>query len=285
MRVGSGASDPASDVYYAPKLGLFAKRGLNVDVQPFTSGGAQAAAVAGGSIDVGESNVLSIANAHLRGIPFLFIAPAAQYSSAAPTSVLICAKDALYRTGADLNGKTVSVSALGDSSQLGPMAWSESTGGDPDSLRFVELPASEMPAAIIRGSIDAVRSTSRSFTPDYRPARSAFWQRCLMQLHHSFCKTDGLLATKWVAANRNTAAAFSDAIMEAGRWVNRNRKASLEILKERSRIDPEVMATMNRAVFAERFDPKLLQPMIDSAARYKLIERSFPASDLVAKLR
>lgn len=35
-----------------------------------------------------------------------------------------------------------------------------------------------------------------------------------------------------------------------------------------------------RAVFAERFEPGLIQPVIEVAARYKAIPASFPATEL-----
>ena len=99
-----------------------------------------------------------------------------------------------------------------------------------------------------------------------------------------FLQNGWFTTAEWLKANRATAAAFADAIMEAGRWANRNHKASAAIFKEHSKVDPAVIDAMNRSVFAERFDPSLLQPVIDSAAKYKLLERTFPAADIMAKL-
>jgi hypothetical protein len=42
-----------------------------------------------------------------------------------------------------------------------------------------------------------------------------------------------------------------------------------------------VIKSMTRATTAIKLDPHDLQPLIDAAARYKLIERAFPAEELI----
>lgn len=284
LRIGCGVADPSSEPFYAAKLGLFAKRGLDVQITQFTSGASEAAAVAGGSIAIGESNCLSTAAAHLRGVPFIYIAPAAQYSSAAPTTVMVCAKDAPYRTGKDLAGKTLGVPALHDSAQLGPMAWVEKTGGDPYALHYVELPASEAPAAIVRGSIDAAPINEPFVHLGLATGQIRVLSDCFDAIAPAFYQNGWFTTTSWLAANRAAATAFAEAIMEAGHWANRNQKESAAIFKEHSKVAPEVIDVMNRSVFAERFDPSLMQPVLDASAHFKLLDRTFPATEIMAKL-
>ena len=284
LHMACGVADPSSEPLYAQKLGLFAKHGLDVHITQFTSGASQAAAVAGGAVAIAESNCLSTAAAHLRGLPFVYIAPGAQYASAAPTTVLVCAKDAPYKTGKDLAGKTLGVPALRDSAQLGPMAWVEKTGGDPYALRYVELPASEAPAAIIRGSIDAAPINEPFVHMGFATGKIRLLANCFDAIAPAFYQNGWFTTTTWLAANRPTATAFAEAILEAGRWANRNPKESAAIFKERSKVAPEVIDVMNRSVFAERFDPALMQPVLDASAHFKLLDRSFPASEIMAKL-
>lgn len=284
IRVGCGVADPSSEAFYAQKLGSFTKRGLDVQVQQFTSGASEAVAVAGGALDVAESNVLSLAQAHLRGLPFVFIAPAAQYSSAAPTTVLMCAKDAPLHTGKDLNGKTIGVAALRDNGQLAPMAWIEQNGGDPNSLHYVEIPASEAAAAIIRGSIDAAPVNEPYVRSALLTGKVRVLSNAFDAIAPQFMQNGWFTTTDWLKKNTTAAARFAAAIVEAGRWANRNHRASAEIFKEHSKVAPEIVDGMNRSVFAERFDPTLFQPVIDAAAKYKLIDHAFPAGEIMATL-
>ena len=49
LRVGTNAADDVTPLLWAKATGMFAKAGLNVDIQKMTSGSAVTAAVIGGS--------------------------------------------------------------------------------------------------------------------------------------------------------------------------------------------------------------------------------------------
>ncbi|MFN2460657.1 MAG: ABC transporter substrate-binding protein, partial [Candidatus Velthaea sp.] len=136
IRVGATGNDAAAEVYYADELGLFKKRNLVVQIQNLRNGAAEAAAVAGGALDIGEQNIVSMSNAHARGLTFKFLAPAATYVSSASTTNLLVGKDSPMKTARDLSGKTVAVSALGDLSQIAAQAWIDKNGGDSASVHF-----------------------------------------------------------------------------------------------------------------------------------------------------
>lgn len=88
----------------------------------------------------------------------------------------------------------------------------------------------------------------------------------------------------WLANHRDEAKRFALAVGEAQLWANSNHAASGKILAEVSKIDPLVLTKMTRATYADRFEPDLLQPVIDLAARYHVISESFPATDLYENL-
>src|SRR5471030_2513597 len=55
LRVASAADEDILGTVWAMQHGIFAKNGLEVDLRPSNSGAAVAAAVVGGSIDIGKS--------------------------------------------------------------------------------------------------------------------------------------------------------------------------------------------------------------------------------------
>lgn len=279
IHVGVGVNDTGAEVYYADQLGFFKKRNLDVRLQSMRSGPAQAAAVAGGAVDIAETNVVSLALAHERGLPFGYIAPAAVYSTDAPTTVLVAAKNSVLRSAKDLNGKTVGVVALHDLTNLGAFAWIEKNGGDASSVKFVEMPAAEMNAGLKRGTIDAAT------IPEPALGLALVENRILAKnfdaIAPHFMLNGWFTTTDWAKKNPAAAKAFADAILEAARWANGNQKASAEIFKKHSVIEPAVIDRMTRASFGERLDAALLQPLIDAAAKAKYIKQSFPAGDII----
>lgn len=59
LRIATTPIDLGAQVLYANDLGFFKRAGLNVDVSVLTSGSAVASAVSGGSIDIGQANIVS----------------------------------------------------------------------------------------------------------------------------------------------------------------------------------------------------------------------------------
>src|SRR5665213_3670534 len=79
LRIATPPVDLGAQVEYAQELGLFKAAGLNVEITAVSNGSAIAAAVGAGSYDIGQGNIVSLAAAHQKGIPFVIVAPAGFY--------------------------------------------------------------------------------------------------------------------------------------------------------------------------------------------------------------
>jgi NitT/TauT family transport system substrate-binding protein len=282
IRVGAGANDTVSNLFDAVALGYFKSRGLDVQIQMMTSGASEAAALAGGALDIAESNVVSMSAAHLRGIPFVFIAPGAQYVTTSPTTLLVCPKTSTIKSGKDLNGKNFGVVALADLSQLGPVTWIDSTGGDGLTVHYVEMPAAGMAAALDRGTVDAAMIPEPALQIALAGGTAKVCAKAFDSVAPAFMLNGWITTGDWLKKNPDVARKFRDAMLEASRWANKNHKASAEIFKQYSKAPPEIIDTMTRATFAEKLDPDLVQPVINAAAKYKFIDHPFPAADILA---
>src|SRR5579875_1677457 len=155
IKVGLVPSDDITPVLYAARTGMFRKAGFDVQLIPATSGTAVAQAVVGGSYDIGKSSLVSLMNAHLRGLPLYLIAAGGVYDSSAPYAELVVAPDAPYKSGKDLNGKTIGVPALNDLNEVVIDGWVDQHGGDSKTLHYVEIPNSAATAALAEHRIDA----------------------------------------------------------------------------------------------------------------------------------
>src|SRR5580698_6738561 len=112
VHAASSIDDDATPFIWAVQTGLFAKNGIDADLQRATSGAASVAGVVGGSFQIAKSSVTSLCAAHARGLPLVWIAPGGEYDIALPPVIgLIVRADGPLKTGSDLNGKTIGVSA------------------------------------------------------------------------------------------------------------------------------------------------------------------------------
>jgi ABC-type nitrate/sulfonate/bicarbonate transport system substrate-binding protein len=108
IRISVFPGETSAQAYYAKELGLFAKNGLDASITELRNGAASAAAVAGGSTDIGFSNGLSLAQGHERGVPFTILAPAAlSVAGKGTNAILVVGKTSPIRTGKDLDGTSM----------------------------------------------------------------------------------------------------------------------------------------------------------------------------------
>lgn len=282
IRVAMAEGDDATPTLYALKMGLFKKYGVNVEMTRSPSGAASLAALAGNAIDFAATSLLPFLSARARGLPVVVVAPLAVYSPDAPYAAILVKKEAPYRTGRDLNGKTISSPALRDLNWVASMAWIDRNGGDSSTVRSIELPSSAVPAALEEGRIDAATVT----TPRYVEAVNAGKVRVLGHSYGAIARrfTFAAFVSTVDFANRNAEAVtrFGRAIRESTQFTNTHHADTLELYAAFAKIDPKSIAEAPRAFSTEYVEAKDLQPMIDIAVKYKVLATPLDPRELVS---
>jgi len=265
LRVGCGGTEFDAEAYYAQELGFFQKHGLTIEIQRLRGGPDVQAAVAGGSFQIGDTNILSLAAAKQHGQSITVIAPGAQYAAAAPTSLLVVLPDSPAHVAKDLNGKTVAGISVGGLDQLYIDAWIDKNGGDISSVKFVELPPPAMVPALLAGRIDAA-SLSEPFL-DMERSKLRVLAHDVEAVSPNNMITAWFTTSEWAAKNPATVKAFAAAIGEAAVWANKNPEAAAKILGKYMSIDEP----RTHAHYASSLDPALVTPILEGAAKYKLL--------------
>lgn len=267
--------------FFAQEMGFFAKAGLVADVAQMQSGAAMTAAVAGGSIDIASSNIVQLAQAHERHLPFTLVAPAGVYLPQAATTLLMVPVNTPLKTARDLNGKTIAVTGLKSIAQFAPMAWVDKNGGDSKTVKFVEMAVREMPDAMAAGRVDAA-VVQEPFIAGAKLKNAKVFADVFGAIGSSYLISAYFGTSDWAKANPETVKAFQRVMLETAVWANKNHAKTADILVNVLHLDPNVVPTMTRAIFAETLQPSQLQPPIDVAAKYGGIA-DFPASELIFK--
>ena len=114
IQVATLTIDPGMQPFYAQEQGFFKPAGLEPTITIMNNSAAAVAALASGTVDVASTSSPTVAFAHQHGIPIRFIAAAGIYTGPVGNTILMTSKTSTLKSGADLNGKTVAVSALHD---------------------------------------------------------------------------------------------------------------------------------------------------------------------------
>jgi NitT/TauT family transport system substrate-binding protein len=281
LSIASAPEDSVSSVLWAQQSGLFRRYGLDVQMTAQRSGSTVAAAVAGGTYQIGKASITSLIAAHLRGVPFIIIAPSSIYEASKPNTGLLVKSDSPIRMPADLNGKTVAVGSLNDLYAIGTRLWIDQNGGDSSTLKLIEMPLNVIPGALVAGRIDA----GASDTPSLQEAIDSGKVRLLSHMQDAFGVD--FLVTAWfttsdfVMKNRAVVRNFQKALRQSALYVNSHHADTVDLIAKFTAVDPDVIRKMDRVTVGTTLDPKLIQPVINAAAKYKAIATAFDAHELL----
>lgn len=279
VHVGASSFEANAGVYYALDNGFFKQVGINVDAAPYNNGAAIAAAVAGGTLQIGCSNPLPVAVAHERGLDFVIVAPGTLHDTKVDPPNFMIAPNSPIRSGKDFNGTTIAVTALQGLDPLGALGWIDQHGGDSRSVKVIELPHTLMADAVDGGRVaaalmaDPARSAALA-AGKVRPLADSY-----VSIGNRFFVSAWFANRDWADKNADAVHRYRIAIDRAGDWATRNPVAAAAILRKYMNISED----RAHEEHAASIDPAFVQPIIDAAVKYKLLERPLDAGDIIWK--
>ena len=274
-----GFTEASALPVYAQQAGIFKKYGIDATISTFNGGGAVLAAIAGGSLDAGFSNITSAVSAIQKGIPIMILSAANLTSAGHADALLMKARGSKLKTGADLNGKIIAVTTLGGTLQLGAETWMDKNGGDSKTAHFIEVPSSNMPAALKQNRIDAAMVSEPFLTEnkaDIEVLADAFAAIAPQWISAVF-----VVSKAWVTANPDAARRFVAAMHETARWANSHHADTAKILAPLSGVPLPTFEAMERGTYTDQLTKALLQPGIDAAYRYGALKEPYDMAEVV----
>lgn len=230
------------------------------------------------ALDVGVGELTQVANAVEHSVPLAVLAGGAIHKPEEPTLILCVAKSATTRSAKDLEGRTNSVSTLNSLPAAAVKLWLENGGADLTKVKFFELPLGEMGPALARGTVAAAlmgepfitdnKETVRHLSVPFDSVGRSFYVGCW------YAQRD------WLTKNPDLAKHFATAIYAAGNWANTHRPDSAVIEATYVKLDAARLSSMPRNTFSVALDPKLMQPVLDLALRYKMLSSPLAAASI-----
>jgi NitT/TauT family transport system substrate-binding protein len=282
LRIASAGDDNAAPLLYAERAGLFRKAGIDLQFSKMNSGSAVAVAIAGGSLDIGKSSLTGLIAAHLRGVDFTLVAPSGLYVKEHPIGALVVAADSTIQTARDFAGKTISASALNDINVVAARGWLEQQGVDPASVHFIELPESAVSAALAAHRIDASTVLNPVMAELVNGGKARIVAPVFDSISGRFMISGWFATSGYVAQHRDLVTRFERVMQQAEDYANTHHAETLDLVAQFTGVDASVIAGMVRPTYPAALDARDIQPIIDAEAKYKAIDHSFSATELIS---
>jgi NitT/TauT family transport system substrate-binding protein len=283
IRIAGSLTEPYMIPYYAADLGNFARAGLNVELITEPSVVTVVEAVAGNSAEVGQGDIIMLANAIGRGLPLAIFAGGGIYSRKdSPRIALAVAKTSSYQTARDLEGQTVGVITLNSLMAVGVREWLRQNGVDLNRVKLIELLFPQMAPAIAKGLI------AGAFMGEPYLSYSAVDLRILGRPYDAiapqFYFGCWFANKEWLSDNAPLARRLTATIYDTARWVNSHSNETAVMLSTDAKLDLTWVQKIKRIGFATSLDTSLIDPVLQEAYRYKAIAKATTAQDLITRL-
>lgn len=277
--MGAVPAEAFAEPFYCFQHGELARAGLDVEIVTFSGGNTLQQAMAGNAIDVGIVDIIQISNAINHGLRYQYFAGSSLMTSKGPTTLLCTSAKSNVRSAKDLEGQTIGVVTLHSVNELAVREWVRRSGFDESALHFVELNGPAMVPGLVRGTVAA----AMVFEPYLSAARDDIRRlgNPYPAIADEFLLNAWYARTDWLQANAAIMPRMIRAIYDTARWANRNHNATAPLFAGFSKMDLTQVSAMTRATYATSLDVRLLEPVVNVAMKYRAIEKTVPASDLV----
>jgi ABC-type nitrate/sulfonate/bicarbonate transport system substrate-binding protein len=172
--------------------------------------------------------------------------------------------------------------AIRDISWVADRAWIDSLGVDSQTVRFIELPQTALGAALDQKRIDAAFVLKPTLDDLLATGRYRSIGQPLDAVGKRWMVAAWFSTTEYATKNREIVARFSQAMRTATVVANTHPAETAPLIAAFVGVDVAAVLSSKRVICAEYLDPREIQPPIDAAARYKVIDHVFPASELIS---
>lgn len=268
---------PASAVQLGIDEGIFEKHGLEVDLQLGDGGAALLPAVSSGTMQFAVGNPLSVLTAASQGLDMRIVSGYSRNNESpsdpedlSPSGITTMA-DSGISSWKDLEGKTVAINALNTQGDLGTKALVEADGGNPDNVKFIEVPFPDQLAQLEQGNIDA-SWTPEPFLSKARGTDGVVFfgdpLRAIELLPTMVTFTSGAYAD----ANPEIVEAFRAAITETAEAAMADEEAFRAAVVAHTGMDAAVVETINLEFISGDLDPAVIEELAALALKFGFIE-------------
>jgi NitT/TauT family transport system substrate-binding protein len=282
IKIGAVAIVDTAPVHLAVSQGFFKKHGINAKITSVQNGAASITGVMGGQFDFGFASTTSLLTAREQSLPLKVVANGAASTGEQGNdySAVLVKNGSPVKSAKDLVGKTVAVNQFKNIGDTTVRASVRKDGGDPSAVKFVEMPLSDMSAALQKGRVDAIWAVEPFVTQaTEQGGRPVAW---------NYADTAPKLTVAMYFTNEQRVKSdpglvkdFTAAINEALAYADAHPEAVRESLKTYTRIPAATIAKIKLCDWPTAINRASVQTIADDARQDGVLKKK---ADLAALL-
>jgi NitT/TauT family transport system substrate-binding protein len=257
--------------------GIFTRHGLDVQVLPAQGGALAIPALTNGDLDFAIGQPFGPFRADLQDLGVTIIGNyASSYATGDDINAVVASKASGITRPKDLAGRKVSVNSLGAAGDVTIMEAVAKDGGDPTTIKFVEVAFPDVPAQLAAGNIDA-GWVPEPFVSQLKARGDTFIVAPYQATVPGLATLTTFTTTKLLSAQSALVDAFAAALKETLEWAENpaNNTALRQALKANMPTLPAAVAdALKMPDFGWAIDKTNLQKLADLAVKYKVLPKA-----------
>lgn len=269
-------------VYLGQEQGFFEDEGLELNMTTVGGGAEMIAGLQAGSFDFIVVGYVPLFAAAANGLPLTIITANDVGGATADEEwqALLVGADSPATTAEDLEGATIGVNALKGVAEATIRASLQQQGVDDTTVEFVEIPFSEVPAALANGTVDAAFGSEPFIT-----ATLADGGRIIdtpsYNLGANFPNGAWATSPAIIDDNPDLVDSFTRAIVESIDYAAANDDAVRAILPTYTALTPELADQIRLPIFRSDLDRAQMETLVDILVDFGVISSAPELDELI----
>ena len=262
--------------------GFFEEQGIDLEMVLGQGSAAQLPALSSGSLQFMLTSPTTPLVATTQGLDIKIVSGYAKNRADIVTDsvAVMVPKGSPIKSAKDLEGKTVSVNALGSIGDIGIREAVAQDGGDPDKVTFVQLGFPEVPAQLESGQIDAGMA-GPPFMQQILSAGGAVASDFIQLAHLGGAELVIAASGDFVESDPETVKKFDAALAETLDYAETHLDEVREQLPELLGTDPAIAAKTDFIEYDAELDVAAIDQFAELLAKYDIVDTKPVVDDAV----
>jgi NitT/TauT family transport system substrate-binding protein len=274
----------AAPLYLGMKQGFFADEGIEIKPKVGQGGADLITSMVAGESQFAFLGYTPAIVARSKGLPIKLVANADNGGTNTRNEwqVIAAEKGSSLRTPEDLAGKTIAVNAVKGVAEVATKAALEKEGVDPESVKLLEIPFPEAPAALEAGRVDAAwlpePFLSQVLGRGGREVLAPYASLGKLFPNGTYATTEQVLAD-----DPEMVEGFERAITKSLGYATDNPDEARQIITTFTKIPPDLVKEIRLPRWETQIDGKQVEELIGYSEQYGVIDKSVPLDELLWK--
>lgn len=283
IRIGYIPIADCAQLYVAVEKGYFQEQNLDVELVKLGGGAKILEALAGGSVEIGFSNVVSLILSHEAGLGFKAITGGPRANLEHRETGLLVMKGSGIDSLKQLEGKKVAVNTKKNIVELLLLAFLRKNNVNTSSIDFVEVPFPQMLPVLETGTVNAVATIEPFLTFGLQSEATTnlghYFTEALSELEISTYNA----STDWISSNPAITERFRSAMRNATDFCDTNPEELRTIVSEYTSLTPQQVAQITLPYYGFAVDTRSLDTIISLVHSEGWTDTNIRSSALVAE--